>query len=245
VAEAFPALTREAYLRAWLVINTRTFYYETPAMLGYAPEDRLALVPAADLFNHAAEAGCAVSFTEGEGYSVVTARGYRAGEEVTISYGRHSNDFLMGEYGFVMERNKWDRVGLDEVVLGRLGAEEKGWLREKGMLGPFWLGAEGRACWRTRAALGLLCCEREKWGEEVVGEASEDDGGEEGWQGRVGELLRSVLDEFRGVVRKMLGDIAVLQTGQETTKVQLELLLQRWEQIDIIVMLAITRLDAN
>ena len=77
-------------LGAPAIINTRTFYYVTAQMEAYPPDDRLALLPVADLFNHAA-GGCQVSFTPDGCFSVCADRVYRAGEEVYVSYGEHSN----------------------------------------------------------------------------------------------------------------------------------------------------------
>lgn len=55
VTSAFPDADRERYMYYWLIVNTRTFYHER---LGSkkrkkAREDRMALCPFADYFNHA------------------------------------------------------------------------------------------------------------------------------------------------------------------------------------------------
>lgn len=89
--KAFPDTLGVNYVYAWFLVSTRAFYYETPQMLDYPWKDRLALLPAADLFNHAAT-GCSVTFCADE-YTVEADRDYEVGNEVCLSYGDHSNDF--------------------------------------------------------------------------------------------------------------------------------------------------------
>ena len=97
-------------------------------------EDQMALVPIADLINHA-ETGCVVTFSS-TAYIITADRRYRQGEEVRFCYGeQHSNDALMAEYGFIMARNRWDSVALDEVILPRLSAQQRTELGGKGWLG--------------------------------------------------------------------------------------------------------------
>ncbi|KAG7290819.1 hypothetical protein NEMBOFW57_000823 [Staphylotrichum longicolle] len=214
--KAFPDVPRDEYLVSWFRISTRTFSYETPQMETYPWHDRLALVPVADLFNHA-DGGCKVSYSP-DGFEVCADRAYAAGQEVHISYGAHSNDFLLAEYGFVMAENRWDKVCLDDVILPKLGAAQRAQLEEKGLLGPFLLDAESLGCNKTQAALRLLCCTREQWQEF------------------------SLLDEYLVLAGKTLESIGLLQDGRD---VQRELLRQRWEQIDAMVTRAIKRLDSR
>lgn len=235
-SKAFPDVPRDEYLVSWFRISTRTFSYETPQMETYPWHDRLALVPVADLFNHA-DGGCKVSYSP-DGFEVCADRAYAAGQEVHISYGAHSNDFLLAEYGFVMEENRWDKVCLDDVILPKLGAAQRAQLEERGLLGPFLLDAESLGCNKTQAALRLLCCTREQWQEFVDGEGDGDDGNQESVDG----LLRSLLDEYLVLAGKTLESIGLRQNGRD---VQRELLRQRWKQIDAMVTRAIKRLDSR
>ncbi|PSR83846.1 hypothetical protein BD289DRAFT_506428 [Coniella lustricola] len=98
-----PTCTKQEYLYAWLLVNTRTFYFVTPQTAKELPKaDHMALQPVADLFNHTDRDGCAVVFGPTTTYSFRTTRAYEKGEEVHISYGSHANDFLLVEYGFVL-----------------------------------------------------------------------------------------------------------------------------------------------
>jgi len=54
IKRAFPTIARYTYLYYWLIINTRSFYFELPGPKATRPkDDRMALCPFADFFNHA------------------------------------------------------------------------------------------------------------------------------------------------------------------------------------------------
>ena len=234
VAEAYPDMQRQDFLYAWFIVNTRTFYYETPLMKTFPHNDKLALLPVADLLNHA-DVGCQVSFCP-ESFTIVADRGYSAGEEIFISYGGHSNDFLLAEYGFVLAANRWDEVCLDEVILPLLSKMQKAELEGCGFLGKYMLDAETAGCHRTQVALRLLCCTLEQWHRFVD---AEDDG--EGSQGEVDALLMQLLDTFLQTIGKTMEDIEKLSDGQVT---QRDLLLERWKQIQSVVMQTMKRLES-
>ena len=120
-SEAFPGHSRDDFLYSWLLINSRTFYHEGDGSEAYPAHDRLALLPLADFFNHA-DSGCKVTY-DAESYTITTDREYKSGEEIYISYGEHTNDFLLAEYGFIpnVEDNKWDKIELDEFSRNLLG----------------------------------------------------------------------------------------------------------------------------
>ncbi|KAK4450248.1 hypothetical protein QBC34DRAFT_297266 [Podospora aff. communis PSN243] len=233
VSRAFPNLQRDDYLHNWLIVNTRSFYYCTPRMESYPPIDRLALVPIADLFNHA-DTGCGVSFTP-DGFVISTDRKYQLGQEIYISYGSHTNDFLLVEYGFVPMANRWDKTSLDDVILPRLNSAQKQLLRDRELLGPFLLDAKTLGCKKTQAAIRLLCpCSRPRWNRFL------DEGGcGEHCRGAMNALLRSLLVEYLVRVRKTVKEVAGLEVGQNA---QRELLGQRWKQVEATVSQAVRRL---
>jgi hypothetical protein len=235
VAKSFPDIHLEEYLRSWLIVNTRTFYYETPKMERYLYDDRLALLPVVDLLNHADSGGCQVSFSP-ERFIVTTERVYSAGEELHICYGRHSNDFLLAEYGFVLEKNRWDAVCLDEVILPRLNKSQKAELEDTGYLGMYMLDSETAGCHRTQVVLRLLCCTPKQWRSFVDAEDDEDSS-----QRKANALLTQLLERFLETICTTLGCVSKLNVGQSA---QRELLTQRWKQIRAMVMLTITRLQS-
>ncbi|KAL2261606.1 hypothetical protein VTK26DRAFT_3815 [Humicola hyalothermophila] len=237
-------VARADYLYAWLLANTRTFYHTTPRTARLPRDDRMVLQPVADLFNHTGSAasdgdggGCEVSFTPG-GFSVRAVRAYAPGEEVRICYGRHGNDFLLVEYGFVLPgaENEWDEAGLDEAVVPELTDAQRAVLEEKGFLGGYVL--DGRTvCYRTLVAVRLMCAGSvEEW-ERLVDEG--EDGGE-AMQREVDRVLRGILEKYRGRIDGTIREVEGSEAGEAC---QRAMLATRWRQIRRLVEQAIERLQ--
>ena len=239
-AGATASITRTDYLYHWLLVNTRTFYHDlSQSTLPRLPAgDRMALQPVADLFNHA-DAGCGVAFDE-EQFIISADRDYAEGEEVYISYGAHSNDFLLVEYGFVLERNRWDEVELDEVLLPELTERQKGLLEEKGFLGNYVLDAE-TVCFRTEVAVRLLSMPLVRDWERFVDEGEEggEDGSEE-VQRRADRILVGILRTFLDKVWAVKAELIEVTPGEEG---QREMLMNRWRQIEGLLEATIRRLE--
>lgn len=224
-SEAFPDIPYEEYTYAWLVVNTRTFYNETPETLKYPWEDRLALIPVADLFNHA-DAGCRVHYSS-EGYHIVTDRDYKKGEELYISYSNQSNDYNLLEYGFIPDENPSDDVHIDDVILPKLSASQKADLEKRDLLGKYPLGEATDEFRRTQAVVRLLCCTTK----ELKRFLNDEEKGHH-VRSRVDEYLVKLLDGFlRDVVAKRLQEVGALEVGLED---QRALLAKRWMQIEVI-----------
>ncbi|GAW21347.1 hypothetical protein ANO14919_108660 [Xylariales sp. No.14919] len=228
VAAAFPDLRmgegREKYRHSWLLVNSRTFYYLNAALKrrrGTTKDDHMALQPVADLFNHGDEGGCHVAFGS-DGFAFRATTPYKKGDEVKICYGRHGNDFLLTEYGFVMGENCWDEALLDEVVLEKLDERQKERLEEAGFLGGYVLDRE-TVCHRTQVAMRLLCCKVGEWMRFVDGN---DDG--EASQMAVNTLLLGLLREYATKVEDTIGRIGRLEIGEQ---LQRDVSVERWRQI--------------
>lgn len=224
VVKAFASVRYNEYLHAWFLINSRTFLYETPQTEKYPWEDRLALLPVADLFNHA-ETGCEMSHWP-ERYVITTDRKYRAGEEIYLSYGEHPSDFLLAEYGFFLAENRWGEVCIDDLILPRLSEEQRAYLEKSDLLGNYTLRAESGACHRTQIAMRLLCRTRGQLGYI----AKTDDGNSS--QGKVNNLLIEILEGFLDTVKATIQNVQRLQVGLES---QRGLLAQRWDHIEATV----------
>lgn len=221
VAAAFPYLSREDYLYYWLIVNTRTFYSESPGLEKHSWDDRLALLPVADLFNHG-ENGCQVSFGE-DGYTITADRAYAEGSEVFLSYGRHSNDWLLVEYGFILAPNRWDAIALDEVLLSRLSRSQAKELARTCVSRPCTLSAEHGASSQTQVALRMLAYARADW-LRYVHEAKKTPKREP----RVREWMETLRQDLQQTARKRLARIAKSSLGDPN---QRNVLLQRWQQI--------------
>lgn len=241
VSSAFPdelRLTRDSYLYHWLLVTTRTFFFTSPRIkkrVQRVRDDCLALVPLADLFNHAA-VGCEVSFSPAA-YSVTADREYQAGEEVCISYGGHGNDFLLAEYGFIMggAGNKWDGISLDHIMEKLINKEQEGILREEGFWGRYALDGEG-LCYRTRVALGLLSMPVAKWRRALSGGFEVQEGSTK----RANEILAQALSSESQVVESKVREVEELDVGLKSCR---ETLLRRWMQIQKLLDDEISRLQ--
>ena len=190
-----------------------------------------ALNPFADYFNHSSQ-GCTVTFTD-LGYTITTHKAIKKGEEVYISYGNHSNDFLLAEYGFIMDDNQWDEITLDDYILPKLDDKQKEHLKEARVLGKYVLDKE-MVCHRTQIALRMLILPLGKWNRFVNGN---DDGEKD--QPAIDEYLKGILDEYRQDVNDKLEEVKALDGGM---KCQRETLRRRWEQIDLLLQNALDRI---
>lgn len=237
VSSAFPTLSYDLYLYNWLVVSTRTFYYTSPKIKSKKPlsrDDCLALIPLADDFNHA-DFGCEVTFSH-TGYKICTDRQIEEGEEVYISYGNHSNDFLLAEYGFILAENRWDEICLDETILPLFSEEQKRILKEAGFLGNFVLDKR-TVCYRTYVALRLLCMPVNSW-HRLVANGLED---EDKYRMTADKILLKALKLYLDSVDEKLKQVEVLDCGLDS---QRETLRRRWKQIRLLLTASISRIES-
>lgn len=240
VAEGEALSVEDRYRHAWLLVNTRTFYYVSSRLRRKVrasdTDNCMCLQPVADLFNHddGEAGGCNVAF-DGAGYSVRAERAYDAGDEVRISYGRHPGDMLLVEYGFSLDDNRWDEVGLDDVLLPRFTKTQADALADAGFRGRYVLDRDG-VCHRTQVAVRRLCCTLAEWRRFAAGV---DDGAAS--QPKVDRLLVEILAEYRGKIEETIRRVEGL-TGVGEPE-QRAVLAQRWGQIRALVTSNITKLQ--
>ena len=53
-----------------------------------------------------------------------------SGDEVYLTYGAHTNDFLLVEYGFILAQNESKDMKLDHLILPKLSNEQAEVLKE-------------------------------------------------------------------------------------------------------------------
>jgi hypothetical protein len=231
IKKLFPSLDYDDYLRAWLLINTRTFYHSTPETETYVWEERLALLPVADLLNHA-DKGCQVLFSDQE-YSITTDRTYAVGEEICNAYGEHSNDFLLGEYGFILAQNPWDVVSIDDAILGSLSQQQRLVLKGENLLENFTISHQEGPCHRTKRAMQFLSSSSGlrdgKKSSARVDEAQN-------------EVLVGFLNSYTDTITHTINNVNQLDVGEEQQK---ELLISRWQQIKALIQLTIQQLQSR
>lgn len=242
--------TRDEYLYAWLLVNTRTFYFVTPKTEKLPKEDHMALQPVADLFNHTDRDGCHVTFDHADSFAFRTTRAYEKGDEVHISYGSHSNDFLLVEYGFVLAQNHWDEVRLDEdVIMPALSRRQREELEDVGFLGNYVLDND-TLCHRTQVALRQMAVTSryggltmDEWRKFVSGL---DDG--EKSQAKVDAQAVRLLEKYEATIKTKEKELRKLRFQEEDgdedmNKGRRDTLLGRWEQIRTLVEATIERLE--
>lgn len=312
--DCYAGLTgEERYRHAWLLVNTRTFYYDmSPRLRRRAREDRMVLQPLADLFNHTDDQdACAKAEFDAASFTVRAGpAGCARGREVFLCYGPHGGDALAVEYGFVLgggnnpddnnnnnknndndhhddddkgqgqgrtaahgppaapqRYNRWDEVGLDDVLLPRLSPAWQQRLGDVGFLGGYVLDAE-TVCYRTQVATRAALCSADgagngngadtddnnprvdAWRRFVEnGEDDDEDDGLNGpnggpngtsTQARVDALLASLLAAFRTTIADTVARARALDVG---TPAQKALLIRRWEHVDRLVEMNMQRLN--
>lgn len=242
--------TRDEYMHAWLLVNTRTFYFVTPKTERLPKEDHMALQPVADLFNHTDKNGCHVAFDHTESFTFRTTRAYEKGDEVHISYGSHSNDFLLVEYGFILTSNHWDEVRLDDdVIMPALTRRQREELEDVGFLGNYVLDND-TVCHRTQVALRQMAVTgkyggltMDEWRKFVSGL---DDG--EKSQAKVDALAVGLLEKYDATIKAKEKELRKLRFREEDGDEEMnesrrETLLRRWGQIRDLVKATIKRLE--
>lgn len=198
----------DSFKYAWCIVNTRCLYYDPPSIFTHSTQQQddsiladdglptprlhshdsnqfMVLCPLIDLFNHTPDSACCKVAHDSSGFTVTSQQTQPAaqGEELFVSYGPHSNDFLFVEYGFVLpdDENKRDSISLDPVILPTLSIDQRRKLDAKGYLGEYTLFApaanrgEAGVCWRTEVVARVGIVTAEQWEGLVDGLVSEDE----------------------------------------------------------------------
>ncbi|QSZ30824.1 hypothetical protein DSL72_000382 [Monilinia vaccinii-corymbosi] len=211
ICNAFPEphITYEIFTYNYSIVNSRTFYYVSPTLKSSkhqpAKEDRLALNPFADYMNHSSQPTVDATLSRA-GYTLTASQPIKQGSEVHISYGSHSNDFLLVEYGFILDDNQWD--------------EEH--LQERGFLGNYMLDRDS-ICYRTQVVLRILCLPLGRWRRFVQGLE-----GEEVSQETADQVLLKILTAGRTEAMEMIRRVGNSRAGLDSQRNTLE---RRWNQL--------------
>ncbi|EDO16572.1 hypothetical protein Kpol_1064p54 [Vanderwaltozyma polyspora DSM 70294] len=158
----------EDYLHIYFIINSRCLYCEVPTKSDDIFSN-FTLVPYVDFINHTDEVGVHCypqvmkSNINGSGIGEfcvrVGERSYKIHEEqILFNYGAHSNDFLLNEYGFVLNENQWNYIDITEDIETLLltidGAKE--FLQEHDYWGDYTINTD-EISYRTLVAISLYC----------------------------------------------------------------------------------------
>lgn len=230
-------LTKQDFLYAWLLVNTRSFYHTTRQTAKRPKEDHMVLQPVADLFNHSPAGWCAGAFTA-SAFTITAREPHAAGQELFIQYGPHGNDFLLVEYGFALPpplNAAWDETCLDPYLCPALTAAGlRPVLGDAGFWAGYMLDAQ-TACYRTHVALRALCLTPLQWRAVLDGERDEDRDRQ-----RVDAELVRVLRRYEEDIVEKIRDVEEATAGDELSR---EGLRDRWVQIQELVVGTRRRLE--
>lgn len=152
VGPSGPKITKHDFLWAWMCINSRCLYMEMPQ--GKDSSDNFTMAPYVDFLNHLNNDQCGIKI-DAAGFHVVTSCTYKAGEELYFSYGPHSNEFLLCEYGFTLPVNTWNYVDVSDMIIPLLRPPHVDFLKHSGYYGEYTVNGTGMS-FRTEVALATL-----------------------------------------------------------------------------------------
>lgn len=145
-------ISRDDFLWAWMCINSRCLYMEIPQAKDSS--DNFTLAPYVDFLNHLNDDQCGIKI-DNFGFQVMTSCKYLPGEELYFSYGPHSNEFLLCEYGFALPQNKWNYVDISDFIIPLLRPLQVEYLKACGYYGDYTVIKSGMS-FRTEIALATL-----------------------------------------------------------------------------------------
>ncbi|EGW31140.1 uncharacterized protein SPAPADRAFT_142076 [Spathaspora passalidarum NRRL Y-27907] len=145
-------LPLDQFLLAWICINSRCLYMNLPT--SKSASDNFTMAPYVDFLNHSPNDHCTLKI-DGRGFQVFSTCAYSENEQVYLSYGPHSNDFLLCEYGFTISDNKWNDLDVTEYLRPLFTSEQKRFLKEHDYWGNYTVNKEGIS-FRTEVALAVL-----------------------------------------------------------------------------------------
>lgn len=146
-------LPRELFLRSWICINSRCLYMKLPQAQNSS--DNFTLAPYVDFINHSMNDECILEIRN-SGFHVYSTCLYEPGDQIFLSYGPHSNDFLLVEYGFTLSHNKWNDLNITSYILPLLNEEQKEFAEDHNYLGEYTIDNSGNVSFRTEMALAIL-----------------------------------------------------------------------------------------
>ncbi|KAL8772042.1 MAG: hypothetical protein Q9209_002708 [Squamulea sp. 1 TL-2023] len=249
VAEAVPNITFETYVHYWLLVNTRTLYFEMPNLKPLPRrDDRIVMCPFIDLFNHN-DTGTYVSFlVDADVYNdqtlamrsmCPTVDTPMTSYSLNVSYPlcRSFTGQLIsnGADGFVLENNRWDATPIDHCLMTHLldtSAEEQ--LQQAGYLGAsnYSLSSDG-VCHRTQVAIRAQFLSVDLWLEFIAGRNSNEVGAEQDAQALItGQVLEPYFQEAENALewlRNPSGAWTELSYGPR------KVLIRRWNQIRVLL----------
>lgn len=141
------------YLWSWMCVNSRCLYMEIPQ--GKNASDNFTMAPYVDFLNHSCDDQCGLKI-DGTGFQVYTTCAYNTDEQLFLSYGPHSNEFLLCEYGFTLPENKWNDLDVSDYILPLMKPLQIEFLKNYSYYDDYTISEESGMSFRTEVALAVL-----------------------------------------------------------------------------------------
>lgn len=149
IQSILPGISKSNFLWGWLNVNTRSLYHKCRD--GRSQEDHITMCPLLDFANHSISApNFNTPLHRRKGHPIPSMiappdRGLKAGDQIFLLYGHHSNETMFTEYGFT-DMNAPSEICIDEAVEklfedAKDGAEKSRILRDRGYWGDWSLHA--------------------------------------------------------------------------------------------------------
>ncbi|WLF81034.1 hypothetical protein PVL30_004828 [Lodderomyces elongisporus] len=156
ISDVSTILPRDDVLLSWLCINSRCLYMDLPT--SHDTSDNFTMAPYIDFINHSCDDHCTLKI-DAKGFQITTTTAYKPGDQLYLSYGPHSNEFLLCEYGFVVtspeEENRWNDLDISSYLLPMFNANQIDCLKENDFYDNYTLNKDGPS-FRTEVALAIL-----------------------------------------------------------------------------------------
>lgn len=182
----------DLFLWAWMCINSRCLYMKIPQSKNAG--DNFTMAPYVDFLNHSSDDQCSLKI-DATGFQVYTTCSYAPDEQLFLSYGPHSNEFLLCEYGFTLPDNKWNDLDISDYIIPLLKEKQVEFLKDYDYYGDYTVNEESGMSFRTEVVLAVL--------QELVPEESRkllalvngyNDGS--GYQSNSRTLLKKILERI-------------------------------------------------
>ncbi|CCH41620.1 SET domain-containing protein 4 [Wickerhamomyces ciferrii] len=145
-------INHDKFVLYWMCINSRCLYMEIPQKK--TTSDNFTMAPYVDFINHSTNDQCKLKIDR-TGFHVITTSNYKENDELYLSYGPHSNEFLLCEYGFHLSNNEWNDLDITEEVIDLMNDDQIEYLKKVGYYGDYTINKQN-VSFRTDVALAVL-----------------------------------------------------------------------------------------
>lgn len=213
----------ESFLHVYFIINSRCLYSKVHLKENDV-ESQFTMVPFVDFLNHTegVDQHCYPKVTRNPKAKIEVGafslrcgdNGYStANEEILLNYGPHSNDFLLNEYGFVLQENCWNFIDITDEITDLAGDDPKivNFLKKHGYWGNYTIN-HSELSYRALVALSLIITQDYRRVEKLLlGHISEDY-----FLPRISDNLRELLETL---IEKCQDSVEALpsQSGEFTS----------------------------